>query len=44
MWKSISPATNDWFMVAMSPTSLAPLKTRLRGVGEFRDLVLSMLA
>ena len=28
-WKSISPDTSDWFIVAMSPTSLAPLKTRL---------------
>ena len=28
-WKSISPETSAWFIVAMSPTSLAPLKTRL---------------
>ena len=28
-WKSISPATSDWFMVAISPTSLAPLNTCL---------------
>ena len=28
MWKSISPEISAWFIVAMSPTTLAPLKTR----------------
>ena len=35
MWKSISPEISDWFMVAMSPTTFAPLNTRSAVVLNF---------